>query len=714
MESRIHYRACTLCEAICGLEIKVEAGAITSIRGDTEDPLSQGHICPKAVALQDLQSDPDRLRRPLRKTAEGWQEIPWDEAFEVAISGLRRVQDRAGADAVAAYVGNPNVHSFGNLLFLPGLLRSLGSRNLFSATSADQLPHHLASYFVFGHGFLLPVPDLDRSDLLVVFGANPAVSNGSMMSAPGMRRRLKALRQRGGRLVVFDPRRTETAKLADEHYFLRPGSDALVLAALVQTLFAEGRVDLAHLADHVTGLADLEAAVAGFTPEAVAAASGVEAVVLRRLARQLAAAPSAAVYGRLGTSVQSFGTTCQWLLIALNLLTGNLDREGGAMFPLPAFELVRSSPGQRNFDRWRSRVRNLPEYGGELPVATLADEITTPGPGQVKALLTVAGNPVLSTPNGKRLEEALEGLELMIAVDFYLNETTRHADLILPPTAPLERDHYDVVFNAMAVRDVARYSAAVFEPPPGALHDWQILHRLRLGLDRGLSTEARQKLEWKGSQGPRGILALGLDSGPYGAAASERPGGSPQVDFAALQQSVHGIDLGPLKAGTLTSRLRSTSGCIELAPEQLIADLDRLAAEHRGMAAGGTVLIGRRHVRSNNSWMHNSSRLMRGKARCTLLVHPRDAARFDLRSGQGARVESARGSLVAEVEVSDEIMPGVVSLPHGWGHGRSGTRLAVANATPGVSVNDLTDEGQVDEVSGNAVLNGVPVTLAPA
>ncbi|HEV8630343.1 MAG TPA: molybdopterin-dependent oxidoreductase [Thermoanaerobaculia bacterium] len=710
-----HLRACNLCEAICGVEIRVEDGRITTIRGDAADPLSRGHICPKAVALQDLEDDPDRLREPLRRGALGdWQPVGWQEALDEIAARTRRIQAEHGRDAVGVYLGNPNVHNSGSLLYVRPFLAALGSRSRFSATSVDQLPHHVAAMLMFGHQFLLPVPDVDRTDFLLALGANPLASNGSMMTAPGMRERLKQLRARGGTLVVVDPRRTETARLADRHLFITPGTDALLLLALLQVLFAEGLVRPGRLEAFTDGLAELRAVAGGFPPEAVAGATGIAAEEIRRLARELAAAPTAACYGRLGVSVQEFGGLCQWLVNALNVVTGNLDRPGGSTFPRPAIDVLRLiGPGRRG--RWQSRVRGLPEFAGELPSSTLAEEIDTPGPGQLRALFTVAGNPVLSTPNGARLERALPGLELMVAIDPYLNETTRHAHFILPTTPPLQRDHYDVIFHALAVRNTARYSAPLFPADRGLRHDWQVLAGLARRLDRGpLLVRLRRRLV--AALGPRRQLDLALRAGPYGAGFLPFARG---LTLRRLARQPHGVDLGAHEP-CLPARLRTPARRIALAPEPLVADVERLRMRLLAPAAAGVAgnghgelhLIGRRQVQSNNSWMHNVPRLMRGKDRCTLLMHPTDAARRGLVDGALVEVASRTGRIRAPLEVSDEMKPGVVSLPHGWGHHRPGTRQATAAAHAGASLNDVTDEERVDALSGNAALSGVPVTVA--
>jgi anaerobic selenocysteine-containing dehydrogenase len=701
-----HFRACNLCEAICGLAIEHRGGEVVSIRGDRDDPFSRGHICPKAVALQDIHRDPERLRRPLRSRGGEWAAVGWDEAFDEVAHRIRAVQRAHGRDAVAVYLGNPTVHNWGSLLFGPPLVRSLRTVNRYSATSVDQLPHHVAAALMFGHKLLLPVPDIDRTDHLLMLGANPLVSNGSMMTAPGIARRLEALRRRGGRLVVVDPRHSETARVADRHHFIRPGTDALLLAAMLRVIFEERLERPGRLAELCSPLDEVRRLTAAFEAERVAAATGLAAAEIRAMAREFAAAPAAVCYGRTGVSIQIFGGLCQWLINLLNIVTGNLDRPGGAMFTKPAVDLV-AQTGRGSLGRRRSRVRGLPEFGGELPVAALADEILTPGEGQVRALLTVAGNPVLSTPDGGRLDEALQQLDFMVAVDFYLNETTRHADLILPPTSALEHDHYDLVFNLLAVRNVARYSPALFAPGPDTRHDWQIFAALERRLDGGPWT-GRLKRRLAASLGPRRALDLGLRFGPYGSGWNPRGGG---LSLAKLERAPHGLDLGPLEP-CLPARLRTKDRRIELVPEALAADLPRLEASLEAAAAPpGLLLIGRRDLRSNNSWMHNFERLMGGRERCTLRMHPEDVVRLGLEGVERVAVVSRAGRIEAPLEPSDELLPGVVSLPHGWGHDRPGTRQTVAASRPGVSANDVTDAQVVDPLCGNAVLNGVPVRV---
>lgn len=686
--------SCNLCEAICGVLVTVEDGRVTDIRGDESDPLSRGHICPKAVALRDLQEDPDRLTTPVRRTADGWQEIGWDAAYTLVVDKLTGIQREHGRNSVGVYLGNPNVHSLGALTHMPTMVRQLRTRNRFSATSIDQLPHMLASYLLYGHQLMVAVPDIDRTSYLLMLGANPLASNGSMMTAPGFGKRLKELRKRGGKLVVIDPRRTETAAVSDEHHFVRPGTDAAFLLAVIHEVITQGA---ARPAAYVDGFDVVEAAVEAWTPERAAGITGIPAEAIRRIAQEFAAAERAACYGRVGVSTQQFGAICQWAIQVLNIITGNLDRPGGTMFPRPAVNPLLGL-GRGHIGVWKSRVRGLPEFGGELPVSTMAEEILTPGEGQIRAMVTVAGNPVLSTPDGRKLDEALESLDFMVAVDPYINETTRHADVILPPAPPLERDHYDIVFHQLAVRNTARWNDAVLPKPAEARHDWEIFRDLGLALvrrtpwsRRRVETTARLRLS------PRRIVDAGLRIGPY------------RLSVGKLRRSPGGIDLGPLQPA-LPGALHKKSKRIDLAQRMILDDLPRLDALTT-VAADELLLIGRRHLRNNNSWMHNSARLVKGKPRHQLLMHPHDLADRDLTDGQLVTVTSAAGSLSVEVASSNDIMPGVVSLPHGFGHNRPGTQLTIANRLAGPSANDITDRNRIDPTSGTAAVNGVPVTV---
>ncbi|GGF19403.1 oxidoreductase [Aliidongia dinghuensis] len=694
-----HYRACNLCEAICGLTIEVEddeveGGRVVSIKGDADDPFSRGHICPKAVALKDIQDDPDRLRAPVRRDGNGWREIGWDEAFAFAAEGIAAVVRAHGADAVATYQGNPTVHNWGLMTHAAAYLGLIKTKNRYSATSVDQLPFQLAAYWMYGHQLLLPIPDIDRTDYFLMLGANPLVSNGSLMTVPDVAKRLKALKARGGQLIVVDPRRTETAEVASAHHFIRPGTDAAFLLALLSTLWTEGLARPGRLADHLDGFEAAMARIAPFTAERAAPVTGIPADEIRRIARDFAAASRAVCYGRMGVSTQAHGTLCHWLIQLLNIATGNLDRVGGALVTKPAFDIV-GAPGSRpgSYGRWASRVGGRAEVLGELPVAALAEEMLTPGPGQVRALITIAGNPVLSTPNGRQLERGLAGLDFMVSLDPYLNETTRHASVILPPTTALEHDHYDMTFNLFAVRNVARWNPPVLPKPAGALDDWQILEGLGTALATALGLEPRR------TPAPAQMLDVALRAGPYG------------LTLAELEAAPHGLDLGPLEP-SFPDRLATADKRIQCAPPPVLAALDRLDETLFGGPAPDLVLIGRRHIRSNNSWMHNFERLVKGKPRCQLLMHPDDLGRYGFADGQRVRVTSRVGSLDVEVAGTTELMPGVVSLPHGWGHGRDGVALGVARAHAGVSINDLTDDAFVDPVSGNAALNGLPVWVA--
>lgn len=716
-----HYRTCSICEAICGVEITVEDGGRLEVRGDRDDPFSRGYICPKAAALPDVHDDKDRLRHPVRRTPRGWQRIGWDEALEEVAHNLKRVGAAHGRDAVATYLGNPFVHNYAALLFAPWFIRSLRTRNRFSATSVDQLAHHVAAYFMFGHQLLLPVPDIDRTDLFLIIGANPLVSNGSLMTAPDVGRRLQETRRRGGRVIVIDPRLTETARAADRHLFIRPGTDALLLLALLHVLFDEGLTRLGASAAFADGLETVGRLVAEFTPERIAPVTGIDPDQTRALAREFAAASSAVCYGRIGVSTQEFGATCQWLINVLNTVTGNLDRPGGAMFTRPAFDPVsapESLAPRGGFARWRSRVRGLPEFAGEFPVATLAEEILTEGAGQIKALVTCAGNPVLSTPNGRQLDRALGGLEFMASIDLYINETTRHAHVILPVCSPLERGHYDLALHLFGVRNTAKFSPALFRPANDTRDDWDVLLELQTRVEHdgrvgALFGRAKRELIRR-FFGPERMLDMGLRFGPYGAKLNPFSKG---LTLRRLRESVHGIDLGPLRP-CLPARLRTRGKRIELAPQLFVKDVARVKEKlldgAQTRTVGDLLLVGRRQLRSNNSWLHNSQRMVKGKPRCTIIMHPSDAARRDVEPGQKVSVRTTAGSVSLPVEISAEMMPGVVSIPHGWGHGRDGVQLEVAARHAGESINDVTDDLTIDALCGTAAFNGTWVSVAAA
>jgi anaerobic selenocysteine-containing dehydrogenase len=732
------HRVCPFCEATCGLAVEVEGESIVAVRGDKDDPFSRGYICPKAYGLRELYHDPERLRQPVRRTVGGWKEISWEEAYAEAAARLQEVRDKHGKDAIGMYSGNPIVHDLA-FLYVPVLARALGSRSIFNPAAIDTLPKEVQTGLMFGGPFpaAIPVPDIDRTRHLLIVGANPAVSHGSLMSMPNAPGRLKSVIRRGGKVVVVDPRRTETAKLASEHHFIRPGTDAAFLLAMVHTLFAEGLVRLGAAEGLVNGLDEVEALARDFSPEAVGEYCGIAAEIIRRLACEFASAESAACYGRLGTCVQEFGTLASWGCDLLNVLTGNLDRPGGVMFPQPAAPitgLFKAPPF--DFGRWKSRVSAQPEVRGRIPSSAMAEEMLTPGDGQVRAMILLMTNPLRSAANSCQLERAFAGLDFLVAVDFYINETTRHADLILPTPSPAEQGNYEFGLYHLSVRNVAKWSTSAVTPPSGTPEAWEVL--LRLGaIFMGLATQPTREVDdhvfrqlaagavlqgaWPGlgveeiaakldgAIGPTRLVDMLIRIGPYGDGFGRRPEG---LTLARVREATHGIDLGPLHP-RLREIINTRSGMIELAPPLMTGDLGRLRLR---MARGkrNLVLIGRRDLRASNSFMHNLPSLVKGPERCTLQVSPHDATHLRLCAGGLARVTSRVGSVVAPVEVTDDLMPGVVSLPHGWGHNADGTRLSVARAHPGVNANILTDDRAYDEASGTAVLFGTAVTVEPA
>ena len=736
MPETSHYRICPLCEACCGLEVRTQDQRVIGIRGAENDVFSAGYICPKGYALKDLHEDPDRLRTPLIRRGASLVPATWGEAFAEIEKRLVPLMAEHGRDAVAISVGNPSAHKMGLLLYFGRLAKALATKNVVSASTLDQMPKQLSSGWMFGHWLSIPVPDITRSQFLLVIGANPMASNGSLWTVPDFRGKARALRERGGRLVVIDPRRTETAAVADAHHFIRPGADVFLLAAMVHTLFDEGLVQAGRLTDHVNGTDAVREAVQPFAPERVAARCAIPAATIRGLARELAAAERGCVYARIGTCTQRYGTLCSWLVDVLNVLTGKLDEPGGAMFPLAA-AFAQNTQGTQGrgrgitVGRWKSRVSGAPEVFGELPITCLAEEIETPGAGQVRALITIASNPVLSAPGGPRLAAALQELSFMVSLDIYLNETTRHADVVLPGLSPLEDSHYDVAFPQFSFRNHARYSSAVFAPPADHPPEWQNLLRLAaiakglsaqadvLALDDALLEDEVRKFAGDrtpavlqavaGRQGPERLLDLALRAGPHGDLFGARPGG---LTLDRVQAAAGGIDLGELQP-RVPEVLRTPSGKIELAPAQCLADLPNAAAE-LDAAAPELVVIGRRDVRSNNSWMHNLPTLAKGPFRGTALVHPQDAAWRGLVDGAQATLSGPGGSAEVTVELSAAMMPGVLSLPHGWGHSLPGAQLTVAAERPGTNLNALLDIAARDPLSGNSVLSGVAVTLTPA
>ncbi|MFE9782758.1 molybdopterin-dependent oxidoreductase [Streptomyces sp. NPDC005775] len=742
--SRTALRICPLCEATCGLTLTIEGTRVTGARGDREDVFSKGFICPKGASIGGLDEDPDRLRTPLVRKDDVLTEASWGEAFDAIARALPEIAREHGPQAVGVVLGNPNVHTMAGALYPPALLAALRTRALFTASTLDQMPKHVSSGLLFGDPNTIPVPDLDHTDHLLMLGANPLESNGSLCTAPDFPGRLKALRRRGGTLTVVDPRRTRTARLADRHVAIRPGTDALLLAAMTHVLFEEKLTDPGALADHVEGVGEVADAVRDFTPEAVAAACDVDAATIRTLARELAAAPSAAVYGRIGSCTVEHGTLASWLVDVLNVLTGNLDRPGGALFPLSATARAPrpAAPGKGfALGRWASRVSGHPEAKGELPISALAEEITTPGEGRIRALIVLAANPVLSAPDGDRLDGALAGgLDFMVSVDPYLNETSRHADVVLPPPPPSQSAHFDFAFNTLAVRNQVRYTRPALPLDDDRMDEAEILARLVLAvsgthgaepdtvdamiIDRALGKAVADPLSPVHGRAPADISAaltgrggterrldLMLRLGPYGEGFGADPEG---LSLERLLAHPHGIDLGPL-APRVPEVLTTRSGRVELFPAPIAADLPRLRRALQGRTdPEALVLIGRRHLRSNNSWLHNVAALRGGSNVCTLQIHPEDAERLGLEDGAPATVTADGGELTVPVEVTDSVRTGVVSLPHGWGHHRPGTRMSVAAEQPGVNVNQLLDGSRLDPLSGTAVLNAIPVTVAPS
>jgi anaerobic selenocysteine-containing dehydrogenase len=739
-ERRAHYRTCPLCEATCGLEITTEGDRVVRIRGDMNDPVSKGFICPKGSTLKQLHDDQDRLRTPVKRTEAGWVEIGWDEAYDEIAARTASVVAEHGRQGLGIVIGNPNVHNLGGSLYLRNVIQAVGSTNIFSASTVDQMPKHVSSGLMWGDSGLFPLLDLDRTDYLLMLGANPMVSNGSLVTVPDFPGKLAAIQERGGRFVVVDPRASRTAEAADEHLFIRPGTDVVFLLAIAHVLFADGLVDVGRLTPHVDGVEEVRAAVAPYTPERASDVTGIPAEVSRRIAHELASAERAAVYGRIGTHTVGYGTLASWATDLLNVLTGNLDEPGGIMFNCaPTIRLADREPGGRGYQigRWTGRASGRPERNGELPAATLAEEILTPGEGRIRAAFVVACNPVRSFPNSGRLDEAFDDLEFMVAVDPYITATSRHADIILPPRSALERGHYDVTFERNMIRVFAKYSAPVFETD--VPDEPEILLRLALAIEgEGAGADAktahdatfRAQVEREvnradspiherdvdeivaasaGWDWAEQIVDFRLRTGRYGDGYGADPDGLTLRKL--VEDHPHGLDLGPLEQ-RFPSAIRTRSGKVELWPEPIARDMERLAEEPPGH--DGLTLVGRRHLRSCNTWMHNVDVLVKGKDRCTLLVHPDDAASRGLADGAQATVRSRVGRVEAPVEVCSDIMPGVVSLPFGWGYDEPGIQMKVAASRPGVNANALTDDAPMDWLSGNAVLNGIPVEVTPA
>ncbi len=706
--SKTHYRACNICEATCGLVIRYQEKRILSIKGDKNDPLSKGHICAKGVALQDVYYDPDRLKQPHKKTKDGWEIITWKQAFDEVAAKIKSTQKKHGNDAVGIYSGNPTVHNLGAMLFMPMFSRALRTKNRYSATSIDQLPDQLAAYLLFGHQLLVPVPDLDRTDCLFIIGANPVVSNGSMMTAPKVAQRLKDIRNRGGKVINVDPRFTETSKISDQHVYINPATDVYLLLSMLHVVFEKNYDTLGHVKDFTHGLDEIKEMVKLYTPESVAKITDIEADEIRGLVETFCQAKSACCYTRFGASTQKFGGITQWLANVLNIVTGNFDRAGGVMFSKPAVDILAPARKHKNrkvFAKNHSRLRKLPSFAGELPVSVLADEILTQGEGQIKLLITNSSNAVLSTPNGNKMDKAFSSLDYMVAVDFYINESSRHADIILPPTSSLERPHYNLAFHTLAVQNTAKYTEALFEPEANARSDRQIFVELwsRLqpsGIRNKFKTWVTKRVI--NSKGEAGMVDMGLKKGPY-----------PDLDLKKLITSKHGIDLGALKP-CMPERLFTQDKQIRLMPKEMKTDLLRVANNFKyktEKAHYNMHLIGRRDPRSNNSWMHNSQRLVKGKQRCIALINSIDAINYNVSEGDVIEVTSKSGKISLPVSITRDIKAGIISIPHGWGHVFDESKLSIASQHSGVNINILMDDSQIDELSGNAILSGVPVKI---
>ena len=705
-----HYRVCNLCEAMCGLEIDYDGDKVLAVKGDPNDPFSKGSICPKGALIHKIHEDPDRLKKPLKKNKNGgWDELSWSDALDYTAEQIIKVQKEHGRDAMAVYLGNPTVHNFGMMMFVGELKRMLGTKNNFSPTSMDQLPHHFIGYYMFGHPLNIPIPDVERTQHLIMIGANPIASNGSIMSGCGPVERIRSIQHKGGKVTLIDPRRNETAKYVDQHIFIRPGTDVYLLLAMLHLIIDNDWITLEHLGEHINGIEKIKDIAKDYTPQSVALRTGISAEVIEKLTLDYVLEEHAVLYGRMGMSTQEHGGLCHWLITVINIITGHFDKAGGAMFTDPAINVKRQKGFKPAHGRWHSRVRRLPEFEGELPVSVLAEEMLTPGDGQIKGLITFAGNPVLSTPNGKRLDQALPKLDFMLSMDIYLNATTRHADIILPPPSHLEVDHYDLIFNQIAVSNNAKFSEALFPPQNGQLYDWQIVK----GLVKRLANDSPKKRSLPHKYlTPRQLLNLGLMTGPYGKLRHPKNWFS-GLSLSQLIKSKHGISFGFLQP-MVPSVLNTVDQKINIADEvflQGLKDLD-LHREER-LADNEFYYIGRRHLRNNNSWMNNVEKLTEGKNRCTVMMHVDDAQRLHMAIGDLVDVSTDTGTITMPIEISQDIMQGVVSIPHGFGHKKKGVQLrfAASDERAGVSVNDITDHNRIDKVTGNAAFSGTKVRI---
>jgi anaerobic selenocysteine-containing dehydrogenase len=717
LEEKVTY--CRICEVYCGVIATVEDGRVTRLRPDKDHVLSRGYACPKGVTFHQVTHDPDRVLHPMKRDGTSWQRISWEQAVAEIGTRLKRIRAEHGPDAIALYTGNPAGYSYSHRIFSSNFIDAVGSRNSFGAGSQDNLGDFLASKFLYGASFLQPVPDLAGTRFALVVGTNPVVSQGTLMHVVDAKRRLTEIRERGGRVVVLDPRRTETARLASEHVFIRPESDAFLFLAMIRTILDEGLAADAVLARHVEDLSWLRAAVERHTPELAAARTGIDAGTIRRLARELAVTDGACAFGRVVCG--RYGTLAAWALEVLNLVAGNLDRPGGMVFSDALVDMVGivERLGRDQYGRHRSRIGDYPELLGELPSGILADEITTPGPGQIRALVVTAGNPVLSIPNGQALAAAMEQLELSVALDFYLSETAARCDYVLPTTTYLEREDFPIFHAQLQTEPYAQWTEPVIPPQGEAKQEWEIFSLLSesMGvpfLNSRLATALRRLLRLVGRDfSPRWIMDAMIRLGPRGDRFLPWSTG---FNLTKLAAAPHGVRLGEVATGVLARKLRTPDRRIHLRRPEIEGELGRLARETAQPESPDFPLrlIGRRDPRSNNSWLHNVPKLMQGDRCRRLRVNPDDAARLGLHDGGRAVIRSRVAALDVEVRVTDEVMPGVVCLPHGWGH--DSPRNRVATRDPGPNCNALVDERDIEPLAGMSRLNGMPVRVerAPA
>jgi anaerobic selenocysteine-containing dehydrogenase len=704
---------CRICEPLCGMVATVENGRLTKVRPDSDHPLSAGFACPKGIAMTDVQNDPDRVLHPLRRRADGgFERVTWPEALDEIGERLGAVRDRHGGEAIGWYMGNPGAFSYSHPLWVKGFLDAVGSPHSYTASSQDVSNRFAASAFLYGSPFVIPIPDLARTDFLLVVGANPMVSHGSVLSAPRVKDQLHAITGRGGRIVVVDPRRSETAR-AFEHLPIEPDADAWLLLSLLQVIFAEGLEDAAEIERQAAGVEGLRELCAPHAPEDTEPRTGVAADTLRALARDLAGAERAAVYGRTGSCLGRHGTMVSFLLDALNVVTGNLDREGGAMFGDPPVDFSRLADlvGLGTYARVRSRVGGLPEVLGSLPASLMAKEMTTPGPGRIRAFFVSAGNPVLSVPNGDELEAAMNGLELSVAIDLYVTETSRHCDFILPATTMYEREDFPLPFLALFSTPFIQMTEAVVEPRGEARQEWEVIEEIaeRIGVTPSSSWPLRQLGRVGIKLSPERLVDLLLRTGPRGDLFGVRRGG---LNAEKLRRNPHGLVLAEyLAPDVLRKQIRHRDKRVRLDPPEIGAEARRLEARNGHDPDFPLRLIGMRELRSHNSWMHNAPLLMRGGRTHAARVHPDDAERLGIANGERCRISSPNGSIEIEALVTDEIKPGTVAVPHGWGHRGGGWE--VANEAGGANVNLLasSDPEDLERLAGMAFLNGIPVRL---